>query len=467
MKITKKILTGFIFTLVLAASSQAAKWETLVFTEDLNLGFIELERYCMLHDLTVSDVLWANSIENSADIKAGTSIYLPANQADMLSIWQNNGAWKPTALVPMNSAAAAKKIAVEHEKKVEAKKEKENAPVAPYASGHVTPMEKEIITPKESAELQARLQEIIIEESQPEVEVKETPKLEKTEKLEKNEIIAEIKDIKTEYKSETAKINPKFPDIITDMKIDKSETPQAAIAKMAKGEPILPETTKKTAAAPATDPVIVLSPNGEMSQAPMRLLIVGDKVEVVRVPENAVPKTPSVADLDHVFGTSPSYLYDFNSLPKANNYTINLRNLGGKLMWPVEGKVSSYFGPRGNRKHEGIDIPMPAGTPIRAAKNGVVTRTGNNSTMGFRGYGNFVLLDHGGNMQTFYAHCSSVAVKEGQRIMQGQIIGYVGSTGRSTANHLHFEVRLNNTKVDPIPYLGGRTHLASNNNKKK
>ena len=111
--------------------------------------------------------------------------------------------------------------------------------------------------------------------------------------------------------------------------------------------------------------------------------------------------------------------------------------------------------------HEGIDIPMPAGTPIRAAKNGVVSRTGDNSTMGFRGYGNFVLLDHGSGVQSFYAHCSSVAVREGQRIMQGQIVGYVGCTGRSTANHLHFEVRVNNKKVDPMPYLGGKTHFAS------
>ena len=201
----------------------------------------------------------------------------------------------------------------------------------------------------------------------------------------------------------------------------------------------------------------------------MRLLIVGDKVEVVRIPDNAVPKTPSVADLDHVFGTTPSYLpyYNMTEKPGNKNYTINFRNLSGKMMWPVEGKVSSYFGQRGGRKHEGIDIPMPEGTPIRAARNGIVARTGNNSTMGFRGYGNFVLLDHGNGLQSFYAHCSKVAVTQGQRIMQGQIVGYVGCTGRSTANHLHFEVRVNNAKVDPMPYLAGNTHLASNNRKNK
>ena len=461
MKITKKIFTGFIFTLILAAGANAAKWETLIFPEDVNLGMIELEKYCTLHDVSVSDVLWANSINSPEEIKAGSSIYLPANQTDLLSIWQNGGAWKPTALVPVTSAAAANKIAVEHEKKVEAKKEKIEAQksLAPHASGHVTPLEKAIIDPKESAELQSKLEDMM--------KTAEAPKIEAPVQ----KIQASKNENKIEINSNTAKNNPKFPEIITDMKVEhpKKETPQDAIAKIAKPDANLMAASKnKKASANSNDPVILLSPNGDSSHGPMRLLIVGDKVEVVRIPENAVPKAPSLADLDHVFGTTPDYLsYNFDDLPKTNNYTINLRNLGSKMMWPVEGKVSSYFGMRGTRKHEGIDIPMPEGTPIRAAKNGLVARTGNNSTMGFRGYGNFVLLDHGGGLQSFYAHCSKVAVKEGQRIMQGQIIGYVGSTGRSTANHLHFEVRLNNSKVDPIPYLGGKTHLASNNNKKK
>ena len=465
MKITKKIFAGFIFTLIFTNILHAAnaKWETLVFSEDINMSFMELDRYCMLHDISVADVLWANSLENSADIKAGTSIYLPNNQADLLAIWQNQGAWKPTALVPVTSAAAANKIAVEHEKKVEAKKDKINsqAPAAPHASGHVTPLEENLFDPKESAEIQTKLKELMTESSQTKVAEAPSPKPQNPQA------------VKAEIKSETAKVNPKFPEIITDMKVlpsnnaNKTERPEDAIAKMAKPDKNLMETPKKSAANSNTDPVIVLSPNGDSAHGPMRLLIVGDKVEVVRIPENAAPKKPSVADLDHVFGTTPGYLsYNFDDLPKSNNYTINLRNLGGKMMWPVDGKVSSFFGMRGSRKHEGIDIPMPEGTPIRAAKNGVVARTGNNSTMGFRGYGNFILVDHGGGLQSFYAHCSKVGVSQGQRIMQGQVIGYVGSTGRSTANHLHFEVRVNNAKVDPIPYLGGNTHLASNNKKK-
>ncbi|MBQ7196202.1 MAG: M23 family metallopeptidase [Synergistaceae bacterium] len=444
----KKFLTGFILTLVLAAHAHAAKWETLVFNEDVNLGFIELDRYCLLHDISVADVLWANSIASSADVKAGTSIYLPANQADMLAIWQNQGAWKPTALVPVTSAAAAKKIAVEHEKKVEDKTKSVN---------HVTPMEQILVDPKESAELQAKLKEL--------TKITEAPAPKQAAPEPVKEAVAEVKkEVKEEKKEiKTANVQDKYSEIIREIKVEKKETPQDAIAKMTKPDKILTEQPKKkSSSSSANDPIIVLSPNGDSSQGPMRLLIVGDKVEVVRIPENAVPKTPSVADLDHVFGTTPSYLPYYNMTEKPrNDYILNFRNLNGKMMWPVDGKVSSYFGWRGKRKHEGIDIPMPAGTPIRAARNGVVARTGNNSTIGFRGYGNFILLDHGGGLQSFYAHCSSVAVQQGQRIMQGQIVGYVGSTGRSTANHLHFEVRVNNAKVDPIPYLGGKTQFAS------
>lgn len=509
IKMTKKFLTGLLFTIIFATGVSADnKWETLVFTEDLNMGFVELERYCALHDISVSDVLWANSVASSSDIQAGTSIYLPNSQADMLAIWQNQGAWKPAGLVPVTSAATANKIAEEHEKKLEAKRKKTEENKTPLTKLK----EESLIDVQESAELQAKLEELMKVTDAPKLE-SPAPKTAKTLESDTAKVNPKfpeiITDIKTETKknnnndvqdgaelqakleelmkvtdapkleapapktaktleSNTAKVNPKFPEIITDMKV---ETPKDAIAKMAKPDAILNEAPKKNTSNSAknSDPIIVLSPNGDYSsQGPMRLLIVGDKVEVVRIPENAVPKAPSMADLDHVFGTTPDYLpyYNLTKRPAGNDYTINLRNLGGKMLWPVEGKVSSYFGQRGKRKHEGIDIPMPEGTPIRAAKNGVVVRTGNNSTPGFRGYGNFVLLDHGGGLQSFYAHCSSVGVRQGQRIMQGQVIAQVGNTGRSTANHLHFEVRVNNNKVDPIPYLGGRARLASNSMKK-
>ena len=126
----------------------------------------------------------------------------------------------------------------------------------------------------------------------------------------------------------------------------------------------------------------------------------------------------------------------------------------GALVWPTNGPITSPFGWRTHpifgtrRMHNGMDIAGPSGSPIVAATAGVVVSAG---PMG--GYGNAVVIDHGGGMATFYAHQASVAVSAGQQVSRGQLIGYVGSTGFSTGPHLHFEVRINGTPVDPAGYL--------------
>jgi murein DD-endopeptidase MepM/ murein hydrolase activator NlpD len=117
------------------------------------------------------------------------------------------------------------------------------------------------------------------------------------------------------------------------------------------------------------------------------------------------------------------------------------------LIWPVNGPVVSPFGMRWGRLHAGIDIAVPYGTPIQAAASGTVIFAG---WMG--GYGNFVIVDHGGGLSTGYAHQSSIAVGGGS-VSQGQVIGYVGCTGHCFGPHLHFEVRVNGTPVDPLGYL--------------
>jgi murein DD-endopeptidase MepM/ murein hydrolase activator NlpD len=117
------------------------------------------------------------------------------------------------------------------------------------------------------------------------------------------------------------------------------------------------------------------------------------------------------------------------------------------LIWPVNGPITSGFGWRWGRMHEGIDIGVPCGTPIHAAASGTVIYSG-----WMDGYGNFVVIDHGNGLATAYGHQSAIYVSGGS-VSQGQSIGAVGSTGNSTGCHLHFEVRVNGNPVDPLGYL--------------
>ena len=117
------------------------------------------------------------------------------------------------------------------------------------------------------------------------------------------------------------------------------------------------------------------------------------------------------------------------------------------FIWPVNGVVTSGFGWRWGRMHEGIDISAPAGTPIHAVASGTVIFAG---WMG--GYGNLVIVDHGNGLATAYAHQSAIYVGGGS-VSQGQTLGAVGCTGSCTGNHLHFEVRVNGGAVDPMGYL--------------
>ncbi len=125
-----------------------------------------------------------------------------------------------------------------------------------------------------------------------------------------------------------------------------------------------------------------------------------------------------------------------------------IRQGGGGYIWPVNGPVVSPFGMRWGRLHAGVDIAVPAGTPIRAAASGSVAMAG---WMG--GYGQYTCIQHGGGIATCYAHQSSIGVSVGQSVKQGQVIGAVGCTGHCFGDHLHFEVRINGTPVDPMGYL--------------
>jgi len=118
------------------------------------------------------------------------------------------------------------------------------------------------------------------------------------------------------------------------------------------------------------------------------------------------------------------------------------------LIWPVAGPINSPYGLRWGSLHPGLDIGAGTGTPIQAAAVGRVIVAGYSG-----GYGNLIVIDHGNGIATAYAHQSRLGVSVGQDVSQGQVIGYVGSTGFSTGPHLHFEVRVNGSPVDPMGYL--------------
>ena len=120
----------------------------------------------------------------------------------------------------------------------------------------------------------------------------------------------------------------------------------------------------------------------------------------------------------------------------------------GTFVWPVSGALNSGFGPRGSSFHDGVDIAAPEGTPIRAVEHGEVIYSDQ-----LRGYGNMVIVRHEGGIVSVYAHNQMNLVRDGQQVARGEIIARVGSTGRVTGPHLHFEIRKNNLAQDPMLYL--------------
>src|SRR5262245_10957185 len=135
---------------------------------------------------------------------------------------------------------------------------------------------------------------------------------------------------------------------------------------------------------------------------------------------------------------------------------------GVPSIWPVSGQVTSEFGLRpaprsgGSRHHPGMDIGAPPGARVEAAAAGVITFAG-----GSRGYGRMVVVDHGGDLKTVYAHLATIFARAGQSVRQGDLLGTVGMTGNTTGPHLHYEVRFRGEPVDPMCYVGGRAPLGS------
>jgi len=162
--------------------------------------------------------------------------------------------------------------------------------------------------------------------------------------------------------------------------------------------------------------------------------------------------------ISQMYNVSVSKLIESNNIVDYTDIDTGTRLLVPGAMvtrgmtWPLPGKISSRFGPRGRRYHWGIDIPAPKGTPIKAAADGLIIAS-SSRLKGYSGYGRLVIIEHGNNIRTLYAHNSRNSVNSGSCIRAGEIIGEVGATGNARGNHLHFEVRQNGRAVNPLNYL--------------
>jgi murein DD-endopeptidase MepM/ murein hydrolase activator NlpD len=153
-----------------------------------------------------------------------------------------------------------------------------------------------------------------------------------------------------------------------------------------------------------------------------------------------------------------NFLRGVRSLSLGNRFARRMGAASPPSLWPVDGRLMGAYGHRSDpfsgegEFHTGVDISAPTGTPVRATADGLVVRS---EWAG--GYGRLIVIDHGGGIQTYYAHLSRFFASTGQEVRRGDVVGYVGSTGRVTAPHLHYEVRRNDTPMNPYPYLAKAT----------
>lgn len=186
----------------------------------------------------------------------------------------------------------------------------------------------------------------------------------------------------------------------------------------------------------------LLEANGLHSAAevqPGRLIFVLDPPAAVADEGEEAPEATGAAD-----GPEPA-------APSSSSSSAQAATRGhARFRWPVDApRLTSVFGSRWGRPHEGIDLTAPIGTPVYAADAGEVIYAGNR----VRGYGNMVVVNHGGDLMTVYAHNSVLLVKVGERVAAGQRVALSGQSGRATGPHVHFEVRRGQVPRDPLPYL--------------
>lgn len=179
---------------------------------------------------------------------------------------------------------------------------------------------------------------------------------------------------------------------------------------------------------------------------------------------HTVKSGDSIWLISQAYGVSQNDIVEANRLKDADSIKVGQKIIipgatkkietstksikGITFTYPVNARITSHFGSRWGTTHKGTDFGVPIGTEVRAAAAGTVSYSGNMS-----GFGKLIIIDHGNGVTTYYAHNSVLLAKVGQKVKQGEIITKSGNTGRSTGPHLHFEIRISGTSVDPIKYL--------------
>jgi murein DD-endopeptidase MepM/ murein hydrolase activator NlpD len=201
----------------------------------------------------------------------------------------------------------------------------------------------------------------------------------------------------------------------------------------------------------------------EMSQTNQQLATLQLYAREVSIAYGIKQKLEGPSDITAEGKLVPSFaesLEDYNFLRSSSSLALQSRsalrmNMASQpSLWPVDGRLMGPFGQRldpfsgEGEFHTGVDLSAPAGTPARATADGLVVRAEWSG-----GYGRLVVVDHGGGIQTYYAHLSRFYVSTGQEVRRGDAVGAVGSSGRATAPHLHYEVRLGGNPVNPYRYL--------------
>lgn len=176
------------------------------------------------------------------------------------------------------------------------------------------------------------------------------------------------------------------------------------------------------------------------------LASVGEKFQVPKWKMEVANKGRKIASGEWVFVPLNRGL-----MSGTDNITTEYLTYNGEFSWPVPSskRLTSKFGKRWGRAHEGIDIAARVGTSIVAADDGIVIYSGNDLS----GYGNLTVISHAGGLFTVYAHAKKNFTKKGQKVYRGQVIAQVGMTGRTTGPHLHFEVRHNSKAINPLDFM--------------